>query len=463
VSELRPGDRIADRYRVEDVIARGGMGAVYRATDERLERSVAVKVLLTELGDDRVSIARFEREARATAQLSHPSIVSVLDFGTTPEGVSYLVMEHVVGTTLSEILDRGRLAPGRAADIVEQACGALAVAHAAGIVHRDLKPGNLMIVPIGEGGRELVKVLDFGIAQLKSGTAYTRLTQTGVVVGTPSYMSPEQARGEPCDARTDVYAIGMVLWCCLTGTRPFKKDHVAGLVQAVQAEVPPRADQIVPDVPPMLAAIAAQALEKLPEARFASVSELASRLVAARGVRAASSAAPATRRSPELPTAATSAVRPGAGSPAPIAPRAPIAPAPVAHLAAAPTKRRTWPRVLGCFVALSAILAIAVVVVAVVGIAYLKQANLLPTFPSGGLPSPSPRSSGVPDDPSYGVPLCAQALACCRAYTEQVQPMMASCDQVVGFSQGDLPSCQRQLEMWRDFAREAGTPLDVCE
>ena len=162
---LKPGDRIADRYEIDTVIARGGMGAVYRATDTRTGRAVAVKVVLKELAGDRTALARFEREAMAAARLAHPGVVSVLDFGTTPEGLSYLVMEHVAGRTLAEVLDQeGRLAPARAADIVEQALGGLEAAHAAGIVHRDLKPGNLMLVPSGAGGREIVKLLDFGVA-----------------------------------------------------------------------------------------------------------------------------------------------------------------------------------------------------------------------------------------------------------------------------------------------------------
>jgi len=282
------GARIGDRYVVESVLARGGMGAVYRAIDERLTRPVAIKVLLDELAEDRTSLARFEREARAAAGLSHPGIVQVYDFGAS-EGVSYLVMELVQGHTLAQELGRlGRIPPLRAADIIEQALGALATAHAAGIVHRDLKPGNLMVVPLGptsvaEGGRELVKVLDFGIAQLKQGEAYARLTQTGVVLGTPMFMAPEQAHGQPLDARTDVYAMGVLLWCCLTGQKPFAARDVAGILERVLGEVPPRADLVVPGVPTSIALIAERAMQKAPMMRWPSASAFAAALVQARG------------------------------------------------------------------------------------------------------------------------------------------------------------------------------------
>jgi serine/threonine protein kinase len=274
VSSLHPGDRIADRYRVESVIATGGMGAVYRALDERLARPVAVKVILDQLGGDTNGIARFEREAITSARLSHPGIVNVHDFATTSEGMRYLVMELVEGRTLAKVLEDGRLSPSRAVDVVEQALVALGAAHAAGIVHRDLKPANLMIVPLDDG-RDLVKILDFGIAQLKAGEVYTRLTRTGDVLGTPMYMAPEQARAEPLDARTDVYAMGLVLWTCLTGERPWPSDyHVAQLLIAVQTELPPRADTIAHDVPKAVASVAQKAIAKRVEDRYASAGEM---------------------------------------------------------------------------------------------------------------------------------------------------------------------------------------------
>ena len=253
------------------------MGAVYRATDVRLWRAEAIKVLRSELASDTTEIARFEREAIAVARLHHPGIVQVLDVGR--EGAAaYLVMEHVQGRTIGAVLGQeGRFASERAADIAEQALFAIAVAHEAGIVHRDIKPGNLMVVPTG--GREMVKVLDFGIAQLKTGTAYTRLTQTGAIIGTPAFMAPEQARGEACDGRTDVYAMGVVLWCMLTGRKPFAGRTVAETIEQVLGEVPMRADRVEPSVPAALAALCDVALQKRPDDRYPSASAFAAALV----------------------------------------------------------------------------------------------------------------------------------------------------------------------------------------
>ena len=273
------GTLIAERYRIEGLIARGGMGAVHEATDVRLGRGVALKVLRAELTGDRTLIARFEREAKLAAQLAHPGIAQVLDFGATPEGLLYLVMERIQGETFGTLLTReGRIVPNRAAELVEQALGALSAAHQAGIVHRDLKPGNMMVMATGES-REVVKLLDFGIAHIKASEAYTRLTQTGVILGTPMYMAPEQAMGEVVDARTDVYAMGVVLWCLLTCQKPFGGRDMAEIVEALLHVVPERADRVVPEVPSELAAIADKAMQKDPRARFQSASEMARALV----------------------------------------------------------------------------------------------------------------------------------------------------------------------------------------
>jgi serine/threonine protein kinase len=274
------GQVLGDRYRIEAPLARGGMGAVYRATDVRIGRPVALKVLLPDFAADVLEVARFQREATAIASLHHPGIVQVLDLGR--DGAApYLVMELVAGQTLSAVLSKeGKLEAWRAADVIEQALFAISAAHSAGIVHRDLKPGNVMVVPTG--GREAVKVLDFGIAQLKTGVAYTRLTQTGVILGTPAFMAPEQARGEPCDARTDVYAMGVVLWCLLTGKKAFAGRDMADVIAQVLDEVPTRADRVDPSVPPALAAVCDRALQKRPSDRFASAADFASALAGER-------------------------------------------------------------------------------------------------------------------------------------------------------------------------------------
>jgi serine/threonine-protein kinase len=295
---LQPGAHITERYRVVSVLARGGMGAVYDALDEKLGRPVAIKVLLPELLEEGVLVQRFEREALAAARLSHPGIVQVHDFGAMANGQRFIVMEKVAGKTVADLLERdGEVAPARAADIVEQTLGALGSAHAAGIVHRDLKPGNLMLVPVGVGSREHVKILDFGLAQLKTGTGYTRLTRTGALVGTPTFMAPEQAQGLPADARSDIYAMGVVLWCMLTGLRPFHGSDLAALVMSVIRDVPPRADAVAPGLPPALAGIAEQAMHKDPSRRFATTSAFAQALVDWRTSRAGS---PPVRLSPEV-------------------------------------------------------------------------------------------------------------------------------------------------------------------
>jgi serine/threonine protein kinase len=467
VRELKPGDLIADRYRIGALIARGGMGAVHRGTDERTGRAVAIKVLLRELADDRTSVARFEREVTAAARLDHPGVVSVIDFGTTPDGVSYLVMEHVSGRTLASVLDQGRLAPSRAADIVEQALGALAAAHAAGIVHRDLKPANLMLVPAGAGGREIVKLFDFGIAQLKTSSAFARLTAAGSVIGTPAYMSPEQARGGECDARTDIYAMGMVLWCCLTGTRAFTGREVDVLL-AVQNVVPPRADQVVPDVPAELATIAARALAKRPEDRFQSAAELAAALVAAR-----------------TSMGTVAAPQPGANvttlmaSPSPLAPLTPTLPEPAApepprasppSPPPSPPRRRIWPRVLAVVVVLG--LGASVLVVGVVAYAMYELGVIAlwapPALPYPGARGPVPAPLPAPFDPSVGPsadiapsggPVCTRALGCCEAYSQRVAAMGEPCPSVV---LSDEAGCQGQLDMWRQWSDDQGVTLAEC-
>ncbi len=270
---LAPGTLVEGRYRVVGTLAEGGMGAVYDVLDERLDRPVAMKVLRRELADEQEARRRFEREARLVAKLGHPNIAQVLDFGHASDGASYLVMERVPGETLSKILERDkRVEPMRAAEIVRQALDGVAAAHATGIVHRDIKPGNVMVFRVGASARDMVKVLDFGIASFVTTQTYTRLTHTGVIVGTPAYMAPEQARGEPVDARTDVYAMGVLLYCLLAGRKPFQGDVAAMLEGVLFSEPPPVAS--FADVSPELAAIVARAMRKGPATRFGTASEM---------------------------------------------------------------------------------------------------------------------------------------------------------------------------------------------
>ena len=321
MAPLPRGYRLGNRYRIEEPLAHGGMGAVYRATDQETQREVAVKVMHAELSKDPIVLARFEREARAVTSLHHPGIVQLLDIGTHTDGSSFLVMELIRGETLAAVLQReGKLAPERAADLVEQALFALSVAHGAGVIHRDLKPANLMIVQ--GAGREEVKVLDFGVAQLKAGPDYQRLTGAGVLVGTPAFMAPEQARGESSDARTDVYALGVLLWSLCTGRPPFPSPDVADVLVRLQNEVPPRADVIEPAVGASLGSVIAMAMQKRPEDRFASASAFASALVDLR-TRNTRMSLPGGA-GPNVPSASRA---PRAAPRSPGAPRSPAAPA----------------------------------------------------------------------------------------------------------------------------------------
>ena len=261
---------MGDRYRLGERIAGGGMGSVYRAVDENLGRTVAVKVLRGELADDPTFLERFRREARAAAALSHPGVAGVYDYGELG-GSAFIVMELVEGETLAErIADRGRLPWAEAFAIGEQVARALAAAHAHGLVHRDVKPANVLL---GPGGR--AKVTDFGIA--KAATSAT-LTRTGMVLGSANYVAPEQARGEDVGPAADQYSLGCVLFEAVTGRTPYAGSNpVAIATQHVSAPVPdPQGD--VPDLPPPAAALIRRSLAKLPSDRFPSASSLADAL-----------------------------------------------------------------------------------------------------------------------------------------------------------------------------------------
>ena len=250
---------LAGRYRLVARIGAGGNGEVWRARDERLDRDVAVKVLRPELADDEDVRARFRAEARHAGGLRHPGIAAVFDFAEGDDG-TFLVMELVDGQPLSELLRRqGRLPVDRTLDVVEQAAAALQAAHDGGVVHRDVKPGNLLLRPNGR-----LSVTDFGIAHAAGAAA---LTRTGQVVGTASYLAPEQASGGPVSAATDLYALGVVAYECLAGARPFERDDpVAVLLAHLQTPPPP----LPPDVPEPVADLVHRLLAKDPSDRPAS-------------------------------------------------------------------------------------------------------------------------------------------------------------------------------------------------
>src|SRR5262245_33902718 len=264
-------------YEVRSTLGAGGMGEVYRARDTRLGRDVALKVLPTERSNDPERLRRFEREARAVAALDHPHILALHDLGTE-DGVSYVVFELVEGQTLREKLERGALPVRKCAEWGVQICRGLAGAHARGIVHRDLKPENISITPDGR-----VKILDFGLAKVTGLTepkgpenAETRTaTESGFVIGTVGYMSPEQVRGQAADARSDIFSLGAVLYEMLTGQRAFRAATPADTISAILHKDPPEMATGSGPVPPGLERLVRRCLEKDPDARFQSASDLA--------------------------------------------------------------------------------------------------------------------------------------------------------------------------------------------
>ena len=258
---------LAGRYRIESAVGEGGMARVFRGQDEVLGRTVAVKVLAPEFARDGQFVQRFRREAQSAAALNHPNVVSVFDTGSDGP-VHYIVMEFVEGRTLRDVLAAdGRLHPRRAAEIAESMCRALATAHKQGLVHRDVKPGNVMLTPSGE-----VKVMDFGIARVTTGEA---LTQTATVLGTASYFSPEQAKGEPVDARSDVYSAGCVLYEMLTGQPPFSGDSPVSIAYKHVREDPQLPSQLNRDVSSGLDAVVMKAMAKNPVNRYQTATEMA--------------------------------------------------------------------------------------------------------------------------------------------------------------------------------------------
>jgi serine/threonine-protein kinase len=270
---------LGERYEIGGVLGRGGMAEVHRGRDLRLGREVAVKVLRSDLARDPSFQVRFRREAQAAASLNHPAIVAVYDTGedrTASGATPYIVMEYVEGETLRDVLRReGRLDPQRAMQLSADICGALDFSHRNGIVHRDVKPGNVMITPDGA-----VKVMDFGIARAVSDSAAT-MTSTAAVIGTAQYLSPEQARGESVDARSDVYSVGCLLYELVTGAPPFTGDSPVSVAYQHVREDPRLPSSINPVIPPTLDAILLKAMSKNPANRYQSAAEMRNDLLRA--------------------------------------------------------------------------------------------------------------------------------------------------------------------------------------
>ncbi len=278
------GRCLDDRFRVLEVLGDGGMGQVFRAEEVSTGRTVALKVLHSELSGVADVVQRFEREAAVTTQLSHPHIVKTVEFGKW-HGRLYLAMELLAGRSLADLLDAdraktgGRMPVTHTIAIMRQVLDALEYAHGRGVVHRDLKPENIMVLPArGVFSRQCVKLLDFGIAKLADDDAQgsgRKLTQLGLVLGTPGYMSPEQAAGQPADVRSDVYACGVLLYEMLAGRRPFEGDNLQVLAMHLNA-TPSSLRNVVSDgsITPQVDGVIMRALAKQPAERFQSAREL---------------------------------------------------------------------------------------------------------------------------------------------------------------------------------------------
>jgi serine/threonine-protein kinase len=269
------GRTIASRYRLERQVGRGGMGAVYEATQIDLGRKVAIKMITTGDGrKDRDLQARFEREARLAASIGHENVVGIIEIGHSESDEPFIAMELLDGTSLRELLERQELPLPRFLAIVDQVLAGLQAAHERRIVHRDIKPENVFVVTAG--GSERIKVLDFGISKvLREDPETMQLTRTGDMLGTPLYMSPEQAAGrKDIDARTDLYSVGVLLYRALSGRFPYQVTGLSALVFAIATRRPPPLREVAPAVSRELAAIVDRLLERDREARFASAEEL---------------------------------------------------------------------------------------------------------------------------------------------------------------------------------------------
>lgn len=282
------GQTLAGKYRIEERLKEGGMGAVYRGTHVLMDKTVAVKVLRPSLAADEKIVARFSREARAASRISHPHALSVTDFGESEDGVVFLVMEYLDGKTLKEVIQQeGPMSLPRVVEIIRQVGGALDAAHEQGVVHRDLKSENIML--LGSGGPDYAKVLDFGIAKITEpeGTYDPGLTAPDLVIGTPQYMSPEQCSQSPdIDSRSDIYSLGVIVYEMLVGHVPFTGESSTSIMLKHLQEPAPSLLAERPDVPGALAHVVMRAMAKLPEDRYQSVEDLVEDLTMAAGMEA---------------------------------------------------------------------------------------------------------------------------------------------------------------------------------
>jgi serine/threonine-protein kinase len=429
--DLAPGDCVGE-YVIERKIGVGGMGVVYGARHPVIGKRAAIKVLNARLTADREALSRFVLEAQAVNQIGHANIVDIFSFGTLGDGRSYFAMEWLPGETLGQRLRRGRLSVREATAILSPLCRALEAAHAAGVIHRDLKPDNVFLATDDDGWR--VKLLDFGIAKLSSPTASISRTATGMAVGTPLYMAPEQARGEAVDGRTDVYALGLLAYTMVCGVALFEDEGSAVEVLAAHISKPPAPPrERAPDLPAVFEALILEMIAKQPDQRPA-LGEIRRRLagIAADADRTAAPTVASAQtlqtgiaglpasHPPAMPGALPAASAPPvalprtpstASAPGMAALRPPTMPgaAPVAELASGPrdaitSRRGWWPLVLAAVAAV----AVAVVAIAVRG----RPEPAVAASPKTPSP-PLPGSIGTPAAPPTGaaVPLRGSAAA----------------------------------------------------
>ncbi|MEJ0046591.1 MAG: protein kinase [Rhodospirillales bacterium] len=377
------------KYELRGTLGRGAMGIVYDGWDPLIDRRVAIKtVRLVDADDEETAeaLARFKREAQAAGRLTHPNIVGVYDYGEVND-IAFIVMEFASGKSLKTLLDeQKRLPPRDAVRIMEQVLAGLAYSHARGVVHRDIKPGNIIIV---EGGQ--VKIADFGIARIESSS----MTSVGTVMGTPAYMPPEQFLGEPVDARSDLYAAGVMTFQLLSGQRPYEGSMTTIMQKVLNTETPPPVSARG-DVPSAFDAVVARAMARAPADRFATADEFASALRAALAQSARTPAAALPDEDDDA-TVVVSAKRPPAAAAAPLAPKPAATPAREAPRTVAPAAKRGGPMPL-------VLAGVAVLAVAGAGGAFMFLRGGSPPKPASTTPTPAPASANPTPAPTTSAP-----------------------------------------------------------
>lgn len=301
------GTVFAERYTILEVLGRGGMGVVYKARHDLMDRTVAIKMMLPQLVSDDVSLARFQREARAASRINHPNIIAIHDFGMTNDtGVAYLVMDYIEGCDLGDLIKAEKqIGVQRAAKIFMQVCDALSHAHKIGVVHRDLKPSNIMLLKQPDAG-DFAKVLDFGVAKLSAQEGEIdeqKLTTTGEVFGSPVYMSPEQCSGDKLDARSDIYALGCVMYEALTGKPPCAGKTPIETIAKHMTQMPDAFAMVRPDlyIPDWMERLVFKALAKDPNKRQQSMQQVLEELQAGIGKSSATKVQPLASAQPVSP------------------------------------------------------------------------------------------------------------------------------------------------------------------